>query len=334
LRHLLNSKTCQFCLSLAVSLAVLFWMYLALDWSDVWGKLQRAHLWVLLPSLALMAIQFLLRAARWRYLLSGGEAISVRERFDAIMVGNFATFVLPLRAGEFVRPLMLSRRCRLGFSQCFVSIVIERFFDLSAVLLLFGILLTHVNDLNPWIYRGAYSLSLLAAGIFVLMAIGSLAPAAILCLTDWAFRLLPQKAAQLGTKFVKDILEGLAVLHRHNNLTMVILFTVLVWGISVLQQYVYLYLLDVPPTLWLSLASLVIVALAIAAPSAPGFLGVFEAGWIAALVLFGCSAEDGAAYAVISHLFCLLIYAGYGLFVLFKYQLSLRELRSPESTAN
>ena len=68
---------------LAVSLAVFVWMYLALNWREIGNILLRSHLWVLLPSLVLMAVQFLARSIRWRYLLADGDGIPLRERFDA-----------------------------------------------------------------------------------------------------------------------------------------------------------------------------------------------------------------------------------------------------------
>jgi glycosyltransferase 2 family protein len=328
MRFFLRSSTWKLGLGLAISLSVLLWMYFTLDWRDVGLKLSRCHLWVVLPSLLLVGLQFLLRAARWRYLLAEGEITPLRERFDALMVGTFATFVLPLRAGEFVRPLLLARRLSLSFSKCFASIVIERFFDLSAVLLLFAVLLSRISSLEPWICRGAYSLSLLAAAILAFMLVGAFAPAPITRLTACLCRALPSRLHNLGERFVTDLLEGAAVLRQGRNLLMVVWLSGLVWVTTLLQHYVFLYFLDVQPGAWLALAVVVVSALAIAVPSAPGFLGVYEAGWIAAMTLFGHTPEEATAYAVITHIFSFGCFVGYGTWALFRYQLSLSELSS------
>ena len=73
-----------------------------------------------------------------------GEQVPLRRLFDAFMVGVFATFLLPFRAGEFVRPYYLKRYSHYSFLTCFVSVVVERFFDLATVLLGFAVMLVYV----------------------------------------------------------------------------------------------------------------------------------------------------------------------------------------------
>ena len=78
--------------------------------------------------------------------------------------------------------------------------------------------------------------------------------------------------------------------------------SLLIWGLSVLSYY------TMPlgaPGIELSFAelsvSMVIVCLFISIPSAPGFWGIWEAGGVFSLALFGVSAKDAAGFTLANH---------------------------------
>src|SRR5258708_33474033 len=52
-------------------------------------------------------------------------------------MGFAASAVLPARAGEVVRPIVLARRTQVTLSSSFASVVFERVIDLATVLVLF-----------------------------------------------------------------------------------------------------------------------------------------------------------------------------------------------------
>ena len=104
-----RSRAFHVVLGFSVSTVLLVWLYFAIDWHEVAGELRGIHYWVIVPSLAVLGLHFAVRAVRWKHLLSFGAATRFGHRFDSIMVGNFANFVLPFRAGEFIRPYLFSR---------------------------------------------------------------------------------------------------------------------------------------------------------------------------------------------------------------------------------
>ncbi len=78
--------------------------------------------------------------------------------------------------------------------------------------------------------------------------------------------------------------------------------TVLIWGLSALSYYVFALGC---PGLNLSIqemtAVMVIVCFFIALPSVPGFWGLWEAGGVFALTLFGISINDAAGFTLANH---------------------------------
>ena len=298
----------------AVAIAILAF---SVEWSKVGVALTQMHYWVVIPSVALVALQMFLRGVRWRYLLpKTDKTVPVRTLVDAIMVGNLASSVLPLRAGEFVRPLLLSFQTKHSFPTAFASVIIERFFDLSAVLISFGIVALIINDIPPLMVKGALVLSVLATGLLIFIFVGALLPHFVKRCTSYIFSFLPERLAASLQRFVINLLDGAASLRSPINLIRVVIYSGSIWFTTFLSYYVFFWLFDIPGTMTQAVVTTVFVALAVAAPSAPGFVGVYQLGCIAALSLFSIDLELATAYALISHLIqyaTSVIYGGYAL---------------------
>jgi len=316
--------------SFGVSGALVAWLIWAIEWSAVWSALQTVHYGYLVPATVVLVVHFWLRALRWRYLLpppARPDDAGLQRLFDSILVGAFATFVLPLRAGEFVRPLLLARTTTYSFGTAFASVVIERFFDLAMVLVCFGLMLRYVVGLPPWVEYGAGALTVLAGGLSLFLVIGSLAPERVRSLVGVCLRPLPRLLGEPLRRFVEGLLSGTAVLRSPWRLSIIVGLTVTVWVTSFAVSGICLWLFDIPATPAFVVAIGVIIALAVAAPSAPGFIGVFQTACVAAFALFGFSREQAMAYSIISHAHQFVIFVGYGVWLMFKYNLSFAELR-------
>lgn len=321
--------------SFGVSGALVGWLVWAIDWSSVWGALETVHYIYLLPATAILFVHFVLRALRWRYLLPPPKTpgdVGVERLFDSILVGAFATFVLPLRAGEIVRPLLLARTTNYSFGTAFASVVIERFFDLASVLLCFGLLMQFAVELPPWVKIGAGVLTGLAAGLSIFLVVGSLAPQFVMRLTGLLLRPLPVRFGQILGGFVDGLLAAAAVLKNPWRLGAILGLSVLVWASSFALSGVCLWLFEIPASVPFAVAIGVIIALAVAAPSAPGFIGVFQTACIAAFALFGRSYEEAVAYSLVAHAHQFVLFVAYGVWLMFKYEISFAEIRGARAT--
>lgn len=323
-----QSKGLKLAVSMAVSAILLVIVARMVDWPTVMTELSRARLlpflWVTLAWL----LHFILRALRWKFLLPSGTKQKTKVLFDSILLGSFATFVLPLRAGEFVRPLFLMKHSDYSFSTCFVSVVIERFFDLCMVLFLFGVVTMYIPGLPDWTLNGAYALSTLAAGILLFILTGTFLPKFAISVASIPFKIMPQGLRKVGEKFLNDFIGGAAVLKSPLNLFMIILLTAGIWATCGMVFHLFMDVLSIQAGWTVSLTLTVLVALAVAAPSAPGFLGVFQIACIAGFSLFGISNETATAYSILCHMHQFVIFILYGLYVLFSYGMSFGELRT------
>jgi uncharacterized protein (TIRG00374 family) len=108
--------------------------------TDLQNAFKEVEYLYLLPAVLLVALTFLFRAMRWRYLISSIKEVKTLRLFSPLMVG-FMGNVLPARAGEFIRAYLLGKKENVSFSASFATIFVERLMDmLIFLLLLVGVL--------------------------------------------------------------------------------------------------------------------------------------------------------------------------------------------------
>lgn len=323
-------KILQLGVGCTISAVMMYLAFKDLDVERLKESFSAMRLWPFIPFVALFAAHFLARSLRWRLLLPSLERgrVPVRKLFDAIMLGNLATFILPLRLGEFIRPLLLSRWAEYSFASSFISVVIERFFDLSGVLIAFAFVVPLLPELPEWATVGAYSLGFLALCLLTFLIAGCLFPRFIRAAVAGLVSPLPSAVASFVSNFANDLLAGAAVIKTPSRLIGIIGLTGVVWLTTFLQFYVLLFIFPLEQhSALLGVTLGVFVALAVALPSAPGFVGVFQMGCVAAMSLFAYPVAAAQVYSIVVHLITFILIISIGFWLLAAHDLNLFELK-------
>src|ERR1051326_4384824 len=132
-------KYIEFAVLCLLATALLWWFGRNLDWSQVGHAVANADPLLLIIAVLIISAAYFVRAFRWGALLKPLSAARFPDLFAATAIGFSAVFLVG-RAGEFVRPVVLSMRDpRIRPSASIVTIVVERIYDMSAVALMFAI---------------------------------------------------------------------------------------------------------------------------------------------------------------------------------------------------
>ncbi len=137
----------------------------------LWAAIRSANPLDILLSLVLIYGCYALRSLRWQVFQKNLGKAEFWPIYRMTLAGFAAVFVLG-RAGEPVRPLLLSRKAKIPVADTFGIYVLERLFDFasSAVIAAIGLLLyasqEHVDGPASVIAKGARTAGvLLAAGV-------------------------------------------------------------------------------------------------------------------------------------------------------------------------
>ena len=273
-------------------------------------------------------------------MLPESEGVTYRNVYEASMLGFFASSVLPLRAGEFVRPWIFSRWSSVPVLTCFASVVVERVFDVLALMLILAICLSMLElpaNLSI-IVAGAKALSLIAIIISVVMFIAYCKASLIHSLIDSSCKLfLDRKFPELAKKIrtlAFEFLDGLKVLKTFSDFFKVVFSSLLLWSAMAFYYQIAIWAFDVDASYYLGFTVCSFIALAVAAPSAPGFLGTFQLGCLFALKdVFGYSQELAIAYSIIVHLSQYVLTLASGFYILKKRGLQLSKLGAEQTVS-
>lgn len=118
-----------------ILLGLLFWK---LDTSEVFSAIKRIAPSFLILAILLNIPQIFIKALRWRFLmLAQGIQYSTKNSALSYFGSIFIGLLTPGRLGEFVKTIHVSHDCGIPAPRAFPSVLVDRLFDLYA-LLLFG----------------------------------------------------------------------------------------------------------------------------------------------------------------------------------------------------
>ncbi len=298
----------QFWLGIAIS-ALFLWLALrGLRLADVWQAIQGAHYLWLIPGLAAYWIGVWVRSWRWTYLLRPLKSISTRNAFPIVVIGYMGNNILPARAGELLRAYVLRRSEKVPISGSLATIVLERAFD-GVIMLSFVVInlpeLARVSG-DSGLVGNLYNLAILGVIAFlmavVLLIFMAIYPKQTGSAFEWVNqRLIPTRFREQATQLSLRFLEGLGALRSPRDLFMVLVTSVLIW---LLETVKYWYLMQAFPFEVSFFALMLmngVVNLATTLPSAPGYIGTFDAPGIAVLTAYGVDHAVATGYTLVLH---------------------------------
>lgn len=240
----------------------------------------------------LSALSFWVQAPR--LALIAGSPVRVGSAFIANSISATLFNVIPGRASELLKPLVLNRRDGLSMARGLSALVAERLLDTGCVLLMLCVALAgNASRFVPALGESAIvPTAVLAAGVLVLLAI-SVWPGLFRRIVD----ALPSDWLRRNSN---EFLVSMQRLGNVRTLAVPILFTIATWATSYLNVIVASYFLGATP-LDASQALVVMLAgtIGMVVTIAPGGLGTFEAAIVAALTAFDYSVADSLVMAVV-----------------------------------
>lgn len=291
---------------IALSIGILWFLSASLNWTEVYLILKEVDISYVLIWCLIFILAVLLRSYRWGLLFPTKEKLPFLALYDASNIGNLASMILPLRAGEFLRPLFFSRWTSVPFGRAFASVVIERVFDVCGMFLIFFIFVYGYSDIPHLVNIGAQALGSIALIIAVGMFFAYWKPILVEKLVDFGVgllgKVLPRKFTLAISQLAKDFIAGLKGIENSFQLLTICFLTSILWLLYALSFQVAVIALGESASFAIGAVSCVFVGLFIAAPSAPGFFGTFHAGCVAALsVVFAYPDEFSFAFAILAH---------------------------------
>jgi len=301
-------KRWQFWLGVAVSLFFLYIALRGLHLADLLDVLGLANYWWLLPGIAVYFLAVWVRAWRWHYLLNPIKVIPTRRLFPITVIGYLGNNIFPARAGELLRTVVLKKDEQVAISASLATIIVERIFDGVTMLMFVFINLSELATLTSSsgfvgnIQQVAIWGTILFAAALAIFILAAMFPEKTLVFIETLTRrFLPVKYREKPVHLAQRFLGGLAALRSPRAVLMVFGTSVLIWLLETLKYWFVMHAFPFEVSFFTLMLMNGIVNLATTIPSAPGYVGTFDAPGIAVLTAYGVPKALAAGYTLVLH---------------------------------
>ncbi|HEX6304862.1 MAG TPA: lysylphosphatidylglycerol synthase transmembrane domain-containing protein [Anaerolineales bacterium] len=301
-------KRWQFWLGVLISLVFLYLALRGLRFEVVGEALQGANYWWLLPGVGVYFLAVWARAWRWHYLLHPVKSVSTRKMFPIVAIGYMGNNIYPARAGEVLRAVVLKRREDVPISASLATIIVERVFD-GVVMLSFVFLnlpelarLTadsgFVGNIQTLAIWGAVAF----LGVLAVFLLAAMFPEQAESVVNWLVRrVAPARFQSRVLDLSGRFLGGLQSLNSPREALMVFLTSVVIWLLETGKYWFVMHAFPFEVSFFALMLMNGIVNLATTIPSAPGYIGTFDAPGIAVLTAYGVQRALSAGYTLVLH---------------------------------
>jgi hypothetical protein len=237
------------------------------------------------------------------------KKISTLSMFPIVTIGYMGNNIYPARAGEVLRAVILKQRENVPVSASLATVIIERIFD-GVVMLGFVFInlpelarLTHDSGLI-----GSFdirTLAILGAAVFtgalLVFLLAAMFPHTAESILNRFLALVPQRFREKVRGVALRFLSGLESLRSPADALMIFLTTIVIWLLETLKYWFVTHAFNIEVSFFALMLMNGIVNLATTLPSAPGYVGTFDAPGIAVLVAYGIPGEVAAGYTLVLH---------------------------------
>jgi uncharacterized protein (TIRG00374 family) len=264
---------------------------------------------------------------RWQLILGQSARIDYWNAHHPLMIGFMINCVLPGRVGEAARPAILKRKCGVPFTTGLATVAAERAFDMLILVTGFVAILAFV-EINP-AFKVQFGDLTLNKALLEKVAVGTsrlgllLLVGIVLVSADksrrWINAVIAWMAARLafgspgwqrriaafGDTIIalnENFAAGFSLIKSPGRLLYCLLLSLAVWAVQVGSYYlVGRGCPDVGLSYGQWSAVVVMICFFIALPSVPGYWGLWEAGGVFAMRLFGVTSEAAAGATLLNH---------------------------------
>ena len=313
---------------IALSAAALYFAFRNVPLGDLLKYLGSInYLWTI-PAAVLVLVSFFIRALRWQFILASSHKIGIWRAFHPLMIGFMINCILPGRLGEFARPAILQKKEKVPFATGIATVAAERIFDVAALVTFAVITLTAI-DVNPdteiifgdlqlnratleMLFSKIILLGILMMAGMMAVSIGTIRRTLhrmVLALPSLAFFAAESTQTKIRVKicepfnrFIDNIALGFTLVKYPRKILVCAAYSLLVWITAAVSYYVFsLGSPGVDLSFIEMFAVMVIICLFVALPSVPGFWGLWEAGGVFAMSLFGIQSDAAAGFTLANH---------------------------------
>ena len=306
-----------------VGLALFFLSLRNVDFDVLRDSFSRTRFVFAANIIALLAAFFWLKAMRWRDILSPVDHLSSTELLPSTISGAACNNLLPAHLGEIVRVYMLGHEFAISKAAILATLIVERIFDVVAVLCLTCIALIMI-DTDPALQAAALFLAAVASAGLTMTFLTARNPDITIHITERVLRFLPTRIFDRISSALINVSRGLLAIRSPKLFVLILLNSIAQWLAMALCIYSSFLALDIAVSPYAAIVVLAFLVAGVSLPTSPGFVGTIQFCFVFGLEQFGINSNAAFAASVFYHAVTFVAITITGLYFMYRYRLKLR----------
>jgi uncharacterized protein (TIRG00374 family) len=304
-------KRWQFWVGLLISLVCLYvFVITKQNWGQLWDSLRTAQYLWLIPGISIYFVGVAVRAWRLHYMMRPIKKVPVRTLFPIVCIAYMGNNLYPARAGELlIRPYLIRQKEGVSFSASLAIVIVERMFDAVVMMLFVFVNLPELARLGAGGSSVAASIvqlsifgTVLFFGALIVFILAAMFPSVTARAVKWSVdHLSPGRFRPKLQGLADRFLEGLNFLRSPRDVLMILFTSILIWIFETGKYWFLMHGFAFTVSFFALMLMNGIANLVTIIPSAPGYIGTFEAAGIAVLKAYGVDQAVATAYTVVLH---------------------------------
>jgi len=269
---------------------------------NVWQSIITAQYAWLVPGVLVYFLAVWARVWRWHYLLRPIKQIPLQTMWSPVVIGYMGNNIFPFRAGEMIRAYVLRRKTGVTLGAGLATVLVERVFD-GLVMLIFVLAgLPQVPNLPPFLRQTVIFASIAFSTVLILLAIWAVKPRQIQRVYERVLnKYVPVKMRHSLLTIMNNFTDGLSSLRSFQDVVMVFATSIIIWLLETVKYWFVTHAFSFTLSFFALMLMNGVVNLATTLPSAPGYIGTFDAPGIEVLTVFGIDPIIAASYTLVLH---------------------------------
>jgi len=270
-----------------ITVSALIYISYDLNFKELYNSFLEFNMFGIFLTLIINMFSFILVAYRWRFLSKNICSLkaSIESTFICLGVNN----ITPAKLGEVAKGFYLKQFYGYFIAKSFALMIIERVFDVIILISLLIFISYYIEVSNIFLLTLFIVFSLLLLTLFLLK------PKLFLKFTL-------KYSPKIVKNFLVNVIKTIARVEFKEWLV-ISLYTILLWSIYYLATFIFT---KIASNFELDYFQILVVfifsSIGMALPSTPGGIGVFEAGVVFALSLYGIEKEEALSFGLILHM--------------------------------
>ncbi|HHT9134513.1 MAG TPA: lysylphosphatidylglycerol synthase transmembrane domain-containing protein [Candidatus Avalokitesvara rifleensis] len=325
------------------------WLFLRdTNWEELSLALRKADYVYVLPAVLVTLLTYLVRGIRWELLVLPIKKVSFMNVLSAISIGFMANHLLPARAGEIIRCIVLSKKEDMRTTGVFATVVMERLLDSVSLIIFATVVLAALTHHGPGQFYPDTSttsnpvgddlllFNQLKRGIAILGGV-CLVTVVILIfldvykekavgLVDRLFFFLPHAVKDRILHLLESFVQGMKVLKNIRQVLWLSFLSFGLWILFVVAMVILGYSFEIEIPFAGMCFVCICISLAVALPQAPAYIGVFHFAVQKSLEIFHVALPVAQSFAIVLWATSIFTSVAIGTFFLWKEGLSFSQI--------